>query len=161
MPASLVSELFDLLAKRRAQGMARGWSEPPKWVFCSKVGTPLDTSNVSRVWNRVRRRAQALGVRPLRMHDARHTWATLALDAGKNLRWLSDQIGHADPAFTLRTYAHALREDETDLSFADFDGPRRPNTAQSDENEFDESRNYADYMARREGFEPPTLRFEA
>jgi len=32
-------------------------------------------------------------------------------------------LGHADPALTLRVYAHALREEETDLSFADFDGP--------------------------------------
>ena len=130
-------------------------------MFCSKVGTPLDTSNVSRVWNRVRRRAQALGVRPLRMHDARHTWATLALDAGKNLRWLSDQIGHADPALTLRVYAHALREEESDLSFADFDGAGRPNTAQFAENEFGESSNFLKTLARREGLEPPTLRFEA
>ena len=116
---------------------------------------------IARHFEGVRRRAQALGVRPLRMHDARHTWATLALDAGKNLRWLSDQIGHADPALTLRVYAHALREEESDLSFADFDGAGRPNTAQSDENEFGDPSNYANSMARREGFEPPTLRFEA
>ena len=86
MTASLASDLFDLLAKRRIQGMSRGWAEPPKWVFCSEAGTALDPSNVTRVWNRIRRRAQPLGVRPLRIHDARHTWATFALHAGKNIR---------------------------------------------------------------------------
>ena len=38
---------------------------------------------------------------------------------------------------------------------------RRPNTAQSDENEFGDPSNYLESMARREGVEPPTLRFEA
>ena len=39
---------------------------------------------------------------------------------GENIRWISEQIGHADPAFTLRTYAHLMPEEEIDLSFADF-----------------------------------------
>ncbi len=73
----------------------------------------------------------------------------------KGLQW-----GDADPAFTLRTYAHALREEEIDLSFADFDGVGRPKTAQWEENENREASNTAERLARREGFEPPTLRFE-
>lgn len=36
------------------------------------------------------------------------------------MRWVADQLGHADPALTMRVYAHAMREEETDLSFADF-----------------------------------------
>ena len=99
-------------------------------------------------------------VRFRRLDDARHTWATFALHAGKNIRWVSDQLGYADPIFTLRVYALALREEETDLSFADFGGPGRPKTAQFEEFEFGDPPNYAKSMARREGFEPPTLRFE-
>ena len=49
--------------------------------------------------------------------------------AGKSVRWVADQLGHADPAFTMRVYAHALGEEETDLSFADFGSPGRPQTA--------------------------------
>lgn len=126
--------------------------ETPVWVFCSRTGTALDPGNLRRFWDRVRRRAQKHGVRPLRLHDARHTWATFALRAGKSIRWVSDQLGHADPAFTLRVYAHVLQEEETDLSFAEFEGPGRPYTAPLGESDFDESRNYADYVARREGF---------
>jgi integrase len=84
-----------------------------------------DPSNTSRVWGRVRRRAQAEGVRPLKLHAARHTWATRALRAGKSVRWVADQLGHADPTLTLRVYAHAMREEETDLSFAEFGGSKR------------------------------------
>ena len=161
MTPSLASELFDLLAKRRVEGIARGWPEIPVWVFCSRAGTPLDPGNIRRVWDRVRRRAQKYGVRPLRLHDARHTWATFALRAGKSIRWVSDQLGHADPAFTLRVYAHVLQEEETDLSFAEFEGPGRPYTAPLADSDFSDRSNYLDSVARREGFEPPTLRFEA
>jgi integrase len=74
------------------------------------------------------------GVRSSRLHCARHTWATLALQAGKSIRWVADQLARADPASTLRFYAHATREKEADLSFADFavrgapNGPIRPVT---------------------------------
>ena len=71
----LASLLADLLETRRRQPSPR-WPEVPPWVFASREGTPLDEGNVTRTWDRVRRRAQALGVRPLRMHCARHTWAT-------------------------------------------------------------------------------------
>ena len=53
-----------------------------------------------------------------------------------------------------------LRGDEVDLSFADFSSAGRPETARSEYPDFKESRNYAENMVRREGFEPPTLRFE-
>ena len=36
-----------------------------------------------------------------------------------------EQLGHADPALTLRVYAHAMREEEVDLSFAGFDVAKR------------------------------------
>jgi hypothetical protein len=47
----------------------------------------------------------------------------------KSLRWVADQLGHQNPEFTLRTYAHLMPQEETDLSFADFGGPGRPCTA--------------------------------
>jgi len=59
----------------------------PEFVFCSAVGGPLEERNVTRSWYRLRRKAQAKGVRPLRLHDARHTYASLALAAGKSVRW--------------------------------------------------------------------------
>jgi hypothetical protein len=79
---------------------------------------------------------------------------TLALQAGKSIRWVADVLGHADPALTLRVYVHAMREAESDPSFADFGGPARPPGGPSP------ATSVAN-MARREGLEPPTLRFEA
>ena len=118
--------------------LERGWPEVPPWIFCSTQGTPLE-ANLGRLWERVRRRAKAAGIRPLKLHSTRHTFATHALRAGKSIRWVAAQLGHADPALTLRVYAHALREEESDLGFADFgtalDTSGRPQTAPASEGE--------------------------
>jgi hypothetical protein len=51
------------------------------------------------------------------MHSLRHTFATLSLEAGRSVKWVSQQLGHRDASLTLNTYAHALPDEETDLSF--------------------------------------------
>jgi integrase len=122
---ALASILQDLLAKRRRECLKHGWADVPAFVFCSETGGLLDERNVTRSWDRLRRKAQRHGVRPLRLHDARHTFASLALAAGKSVRWVASQLGHANPELTLRVYAHALREEESDLSFLDFGGTKR------------------------------------
>jgi integrase len=42
----------------------------------------------------------------IRLHDVRHSYATLGRDAGVNWKTLSQRIGHADVAFTMRQYVH-------------------------------------------------------
>jgi integrase len=161
MTPSIAEELFDLLAERQRQRLANGWPDTPEWIFCTSVGTGLGSRNVQRIYERVRRRAQKQGVRPLGLHSCRHSWATWALQAGKSVKWVAQVLGHADATMTLRVYAHAMPEDETDLSFAELDGDRRRNTAIGEIGLTEGTRNYAELLARREGVEPPTLRFEA
>jgi len=143
MPPSLRDCLQSHLISQRREGLKRGWTEIPEWVFPSETGTSaLHPRNVERIWYRVRRKAHAKGLRALPLHSARHSWATWALQAGKNLRWVADQLGHSDPSLTLRTYAHAMESDETDLSFADFDGDRRRYTATDEKPGYAKTRKY-------------------
>jgi len=123
MTLRLADCLVDLFAERRRQTLSGAWSEVPEWVFCPETGGPLEARNFERTWFRVRRRARAMGVRPFKFHAARHTYASLALASGKSIRWTADQLGHASPMLTLKTYAHAMKEEEADLSFADFGSP--------------------------------------
>jgi len=136
MTHALAEQLFDVLATRKSEALARWKGEVPAWVFCSEVGGALEPRNVERSWYRLLRHCQKRGrfVRALKLHCTRHTWATLALRAGKSVRWVADVLGHADPALTLRVYAHALGDEEHDLGFLDFGAPGRPQTAPRAEN---------------------------
>ena len=44
----------------------------------------------------------------IRLHDLRHLHATLLLKAGVPVHVVAARLGHADPAITLRVYAHVL-----------------------------------------------------
>ena len=72
------------------------------------------------------------------------------------MRWVADQLGHADPALTLRVYAHAMREEEPDLSFAEFGGQQRPYTAPRQQATLEESRKFPISLVGRVGLEPTT-----
>ena len=66
---------------------------------------PLDARNWrSRVWHPALRRA---GLRSIRIHDARHTHASLLIAAGADIVAVSRRLGHANPAITLSVYSHA------------------------------------------------------
>jgi integrase len=49
------------------------------------------------------------GVTP---HRLRHTFASILIALGRDPRHVMDQLGHTDPKFTLRVYAHAMRFSE-------------------------------------------------
>jgi integrase len=106
--------------------------EPAERVYLSPEGLPWQERNFHRSWARVRRIAAGRHkVRALPLHCARHTVATLHLEAGLSVRWVAEQLGHADPAITLRTYAHALRGVERNLGHVDWllAAPHQPATA--------------------------------
>ena len=42
------------------------------------------------------------------IHQLRHHYASVMLAGGVSLKELAEYLGHADPAFTLRVYAHLL-----------------------------------------------------
>ena len=44
----------------------------------------------------------------IRLHDLRHTHATLAMQAGVPIKVISERLGHESPAFTMKQYAHVL-----------------------------------------------------
>ena len=76
-----------------------------KCTNASGRGTqPLhEGGHLERSWIRLRRKAQARGVRSLKLHSTRHTHASLALAFGKSVKWVADQLGHSTPVLTLRT----------------------------------------------------------
>ena len=58
------------------------------------------------------------GLEHIRMHDLRHTFATIALQNGTDIKTVSSMLGHADPGFTLRTYTHTSMEAQAEAADA-------------------------------------------
>ena len=88
----------------RARWLKKG--EPmPAWIFPSLEGTALEERNVLTVFTRLLAKADR---RQIRIHDLRHTYATLLLQAGAPITYVSQQLGHRDASITLRVYAHWL-----------------------------------------------------
>ena len=73
------------------------------WVFPSATGGPISPDSVLHMLHRVLKRA---GLPEVRFHDLRHTFATLALQNGVDIKTVSGMLGHFSAGFTLDTYAH-------------------------------------------------------
>ena len=73
------------------------------WVFPSPNGGPISPDSVGNMLHRVLKRA---GLSRIRFHDLRHTFATLALQNGVDIKTVSGMLGHYSAGFTLDTYAH-------------------------------------------------------
>lgn len=56
------------------------------------------------------------GLEHIRFHDLRHTFATMALQNGVDIKTVSSMLGHYDAGFTLRTYTHATRQKQDEAA---------------------------------------------
>lgn len=76
-----------------------------EFVICKPDGSPYNPTYVSR---RVKQIVAKAGF-PMRLHDQRHTFATLTLASGVDIRVVQDILGHEDLA-TTQIYTHVLSE---------------------------------------------------
>lgn len=74
-------------------------------VFPSIVGKPLDPCVVTHNFTRVAKQA---GLKGIRFHDLRHTFASLMLLRGAKPKVISEALGHSSVAFTMDTYSHII-----------------------------------------------------
>lgn len=88
-------------------------------IFPTSVGTPIHPRNLEREWYKLIERAE---VPRIRLHDLRHTYATLAISQGVDPKALAQRLGHAKASFTLDVYAHTFeaQREAAALSLADL-----------------------------------------
>jgi integrase len=75
------------------------------YIFRQENGLPYHPSRISKIFETA---AKASGQPRIRLHDLRHTFATLALSAGVHPKVVSERLGHASIMITLDTYSHAI-----------------------------------------------------
>ena len=106
---------------RRTDPAAERLAAGSRWVdtdliFTTPHGSPVDPRNDYRAWRSLLEQA---GVRPARLHDARHTAATLLLAQGVPARVAMQILGHSQITLTLGTYSHVVPELAHDAAAAD------------------------------------------
>ena len=84
-----------------------------EYVFSSPTGGIMEPDCARKMLKRVLERA---GLDEMRFHDLRHTFATLALQNGVDVKTLSGILGHYSAGFTLETYAHVTAQMQEDAA---------------------------------------------
>lgn len=74
------------------------------YVAVNEVGEPYTPDTLTRLWAKL---AKVAGVRPIRLHDARHSCGTAMHLRGVPLAVIAKWLGHADASITARLYAHS------------------------------------------------------
>jgi integrase len=108
MPNQLVEALRAHRVTQATERLAAGsmWTDSGM-VFTGPTGKPVDPRADHREWQRLLLKA---GVPAARLHDARHTAATLLLAQGVPARVVMELLGHSQITLTLGTYTHVVPE---------------------------------------------------
>ena len=113
--------------------VGEGWDDSNDLVFTQADGSPVHPDRWTRAF---KRHVKRLGLPELRgPHSLRHTWATLALEAGIHPKVVSERLGHSTISITLDTYSHVVEGMDADAAtlVADqiFKAPTKSKKAES------------------------------
>ena len=101
-------ELLDILHEKQERENGKS-----VYVFSSPTGGPISPDSTQHMLHRVLKRA---GLEQIRFHDLRHSFATLAIQNGVDIKTLSSILGHFSAGFTLDTYAHVTTNMQRDAA---------------------------------------------
>lgn len=75
-------------------------------MFANETGGPIDGRSLIRKWFRPLLRSA--GLPPIRLHDLRHSYASIALSRGVHPKVVQETLGHTSIAVTLDLYSHVV-----------------------------------------------------
>ncbi len=105
MSKRLAETLRRLRTARKRTALKAGTTIDP-WVFLTPDGRPVDGDNLrQRVFYRLLEKA---GLRRIRLHDLRHTYASLLIQQGESLAYVQEQLGHSSIQVTVDVYGHLI-----------------------------------------------------
>jgi len=105
MSLELTQALTDLQIDRQLEAVTRQWKAVSPWVFCDEQGAQLRHNPVRLTFHHL---LKAAGVRRVRFHDLRHTFASLLLQQGESPVYVKEQMGHSSIQVTVDLYGHLI-----------------------------------------------------
>lgn len=97
-------QLNPLLKEMRARGS--------KYVVCTHEGGYMTLYGYQKAFSRLLKR---VGVKHKGFHSLRHTYATRAIEAGADIKTLSEMLGHSSPTVTITRYCHSTDKQKNKL----------------------------------------------
>ncbi len=131
MSFQLAETLKKLKHQRKLETLKKGWKEVPEWVFINEEGNCIhDKHWRNKIFYKALEKAK---LRRIRIHDLRHTYASLLIQAGESLAYIRDQLGHHSIKVTVDICGHLAPEGNKEavdrLDDSDFNTPFRTPTA--------------------------------
>lgn len=113
LPSSVRDDLAAHLAAFPAQSVTLPWYDvtgTPTTVslVMSRNGSAVDRNYFNKLWRPAYVSCKQTPCRENGTHILRHTYASVLIDAGESIKVVADRLGHSDPGFTLRVYAHLM-----------------------------------------------------
>jgi len=105
LPPSAILVLKEHYGKQKLERVMLGIQLKDDDLVFSHLDKPLRPNTVSRAWTML---AARYGLKVIRLHDARHTHASLMLKQGVHPKIVSERLGHSSVAITLDIYSHVL-----------------------------------------------------
>ena len=106
MADELEATLKGLLNLRKKEALERGKGEIEDIVFHDGTGRPMEQNFIRRIFKRALKKA---GLREIRLHSLRHTYASLLLSQGVSPVYVKEQMGHHSISVTVDIYGHWIR----------------------------------------------------
>ncbi|MBH0188921.1 MAG: tyrosine-type recombinase/integrase [Nitrospira sp.] len=103
----LNAELMRVKETLQLEKALKGQPLPP-WVFLTPQGTRLTPEVLRKAFYAC---LEASGLRRARFHDLRHTFASLLIQQGTNVKYIQSQLGHSSISITLDVYSHLFEGD--------------------------------------------------
>lgn len=105
-PPACVFDVLKAVHKKQTEQRIRSgqnWKNNENFVFTKEDGSHLSHKGVYQAFKRI---AGSCGITQARVHDLRHTYATISLQNGVDPTTVSKMLGHATVSFTLDVYTH-------------------------------------------------------
>jgi integrase len=118
----LYTEMKELFRKRKKEALATGSGEIVETIFHTG-GKPTSQNTIRNIWKRMLTKA---GIRGMRFHDIRHTYASLLLTKGESPVYVKEQLGHSSIQMTVDIYGHLIPSSNRDaVNSLDDTTPKR------------------------------------
>ena len=105
-PPDCVFDMLKFVQRRQYEQKLRLgelWNNPERFVFTLENGCHISHRGIFENFKKI---AKQIGIPEMRLHDLRHSYATISIQNGVDPKTVSDMLGHATVKFTLDVYTH-------------------------------------------------------